>query len=331
MISLYNFLDNNLYEIASHVKNSHSFEVNAVSFENADYLITGLFDLYFLRTKYFGISKDDYIFVNLNHEKLNLENLDIIFLRKLSEVTGFEFVSINSTKNYLDNQNKYIVLYYAFDLPQEVLRFLYSYNYLLSNRVIHIVYSQADTKIFEKKVKIILSDEFLENYVKNQFKIFNINTDLIPSTLDKIQGNISTLFRILPDILLSSKDKKAVDYSIGTSNSIHQYESTLRNHEDSSTAIGEMSDQSDSMLNVKMNLDFLTRREQDLYAILTQKKFISRDELVEIVWGKSKIGKISNNAIDQLISRMRKKFVNAGYSKNYIYSVKGKGLGIVSD
>lgn len=70
----------------------------------------------------------------------------------------------------------------------------------------------------------------------------------------------------------------------------------------------------------------LTEREQMIYDALLQKKFLSRDEFAEIVWGEDAKSKANPDAIDQIISRLRRKFVKAGYDKKYITSKKGEGI-----
>ena len=72
----------------------------------------------------------------------------------------------------------------------------------------------------------------------------------------------------------------------------------------------------------------LTPREESIFTALKEKMFISRLELAEIAWGKVKGSKASNDAIDQVISRLRKKFVQAGYPRDYIFAKKGEGVGL---
>lgn len=333
----YHLLENQLYEISSLIKNKISFEINAKSLSNANIFIKELFFDYHLRNKFFGSVKDNFIFIDLNNENIDLENIDIILLRKVSEETGIDFLSLNSLKNYIETRDIILVLYYSFSLPQNVLRFLYSYNYLLANRVLHIVFSQFDSKVFDRKVRIDLSRELLEVYVKNQLNFFNMSLDFTDEVLNAIDADIKNLPEIIKSKIIESGNT-ALDQSdsiVEENLDIIFEEKQIANIEtvEDKKVENEPSIQLDN-LNSKVDFeekDFLTRRENNLYAELLQKKFLTRQEVVSIVWGKSKVNKISNDAIDQLISRMRKKFIKAGYSTDYIYVRKGKGVGVKRD
>ncbi len=70
----------------------------------------------------------------------------------------------------------------------------------------------------------------------------------------------------------------------------------------------------------------LTAREQSILDALRERTSISRQEVAIIAWGEEKGAQATDDAIDQVLSRLRKKLVNAGYPKTYITSVKGEGV-----
>lgn len=70
----------------------------------------------------------------------------------------------------------------------------------------------------------------------------------------------------------------------------------------------------------------LTPREKEIYKELKRKKFISRLHLAEIAVGRQAAPSMKADAIDQIISRLRRKFVQAGFAKNYIAVRKGQGV-----
>lgn len=334
MQNIYSLIENQLYEISSLLKNKISFEINAKSLSNANIFIKELFFDYYLRNKFFGNVKDNFIFIDLNNENIDLENIDIILLRKVSEETGIDFLSLNSLKNYIETRDITLVLYYSFSLPQNVLRFLYSYNYLLSNRVLHILFSQFDSKVFERKVRIDLSRELLEVYVKNQLNFFNMSLDFTDEVINSIDADIKNLPEIIKSKIIESantlldQSESMVEENLDIIFEEKQIANiqTVENEKVENEDPIQL-DNSNSKVDFEEK-DFLTRRENDLYNELLQRKFMTRQEVVSIVWGKSKVNKISNDAIDQLISRMRKKFIKAGYDTDYIYVRKGEGVGV---
>ncbi|KKT75244.1 MAG: hypothetical protein UW69_C0018G0015 [Microgenomates group bacterium GW2011_GWA2_44_7] len=89
----------------------------------------------------------------------------------------------------------------------------------------------------------------------------------------------------------------------------------------------EIEVQKDSLIWNGVNLlDLFTPTEQGIIIELTKKNELSREELSKLLWGSQSQEKYSDWAIDQTISRMRKKLVMAGISEEKFRTVKGKGL-----
>ncbi|MDP2861148.1 MAG: winged helix-turn-helix domain-containing protein, partial [bacterium] len=71
----------------------------------------------------------------------------------------------------------------------------------------------------------------------------------------------------------------------------------------------------------------LTKQEErTLYQLIQDKgKLLTRDKIADAVCGKNALDKYSSWAIDQTVSRLRKKLVKLGYLKDIIKTYKGKG------
>ncbi|MCA9374720.1 winged helix-turn-helix transcriptional regulator, partial [Candidatus Dojkabacteria bacterium] len=72
----------------------------------------------------------------------------------------------------------------------------------------------------------------------------------------------------------------------------------------------------------------LSQRELHIlkYFIRNANKVISREEIAQLIWGKLSADKYSDWAIDQSISRLRKKLGDNAYESAFIKTVKGRGF-----
>lgn len=324
--------------LADCLKNRISCELVAMSKLEVDMVLSKFFENYTIRCKYFGEAQDNFIFVNLQIHEIRIEEFDHVIFGLINASTESKLNTITDLRYYLEKTEKFLVLYFSADLPIEIRRFLYSYFYLLSGRVIYFVYVKENLDIeegFGRRVYIHVTEDLLKHYFLNTFAVLGLDEKLLDQVFEKIIDDVAyfpRLFRNFTEQYLAGIDH----YQRVTNDAISDVETlsdSLNNNTDSSTKKVEASVDSkadQTRLDRNHPLEFLTRREQELYNVLVDKKFISRDELVEIVWGKSMIGNVSNDAIDQLISRLRKKFVKAGFSKDYIYVIKGKGIGLRS-
>lgn len=70
-----------------------------------------------------------------------------------------------------------------------------------------------------------------------------------------------------------------------------------------------------------------TRQEHELLTYFLKKSNIvhSRDEIAETIWGKESYEKYSDWAIDQLISKIRKKLKKLGANGNALITIRGRG------
>jgi hypothetical protein len=329
-------LDAYFVYLADCLKNRISCELTAISKLEVDMVLSKFFENHSVRYKYLGEAQDDFIFVNLHIHDIRIEELDKIILNIINPSVGSKLNNITELRQYLEKTEKLLVLYFSANLPVEIRRFLYSYFYLLSGRVVYFVYVPNNfdiTESVERRVYIQVAQDLLKNYFLNTLAILGLDARLTDQVFEKIMDDYAyfhKLFRSFTEQYLVSIDhhKRVTTHVISEVETLSE---SLSSNIDSSAkkveaTINSKSDQ--THFDGKHLSAFLTRREQELYDVLREKKFISRDELVEIVWGKSMTGNVSNDAIDQFISRLRKKFVKAGFSKDYIYVVKGKGVGL---
>lgn len=71
----------------------------------------------------------------------------------------------------------------------------------------------------------------------------------------------------------------------------------------------------------------LTRQEHQLLASFLRQpnKLFARDEIAEVIWAKESYEKYSDWAIDQLISKLRKKLADLGVAEKALVTVRGRG------
>ena len=74
-----------------------------------------------------------------------------------------------------------------------------------------------------------------------------------------------------------------------------------------------------------------TRQEYSVLSMLLQKKskLCTRDDIGDILWGNDSYEKYSDWAIDQLMSKLRKKLTDLGV-KEKLVTVRGKGYKLLS-
>jgi DNA-binding response OmpR family regulator len=80
------------------------------------------------------------------------------------------------------------------------------------------------------------------------------------------------------------------------------------------------------LLNRKPIEEYFTRQEYTVLSLMIRKggRLCSRDDIGEALWGEDSYEKYSNWAIDQLISKLRKKIKKLGI-KNGLKTIRGRG------
>jgi hypothetical protein len=80
--------------------------------------------------------------------------------------------------------------------------------------------------------------------------------------------------------------------------------------------------------NKKILLDkYLNTTEKDIYSLLAKNKrrLIKKENIAKVIWGQNYAEKYSDWAVDQVISRFRKKISKAGIDPKSLSTIKGKG------
>lgn len=328
----YEFLDKTFSEIVDLVKQNISFIIRARSYHNADYIVKTLFENYIVRSKYLGRKLNDYYLLNFGANISNYEEMDTELIKYFSYLVGIEFINFQSILRYLEDQDKYIVLYANIDAKQEIARYLLSYSFILKNRIIFIFSSDHDIDLIEKKVYVEFSNAFLNFYIKKKLFEMNAKDVDIEEVINQCQGDLGKVYK---SIYISITQKNNLNDKVSLS---HPYSTYLdlstenKNLNNSDTVNKNKSENKDysrlEKITKETTKDILTPREKAILETLKEKRFITRSELANIVWGETLGPKASNDAIDQVISRLRRKLVKLGFPKNYIYSKKGQGVGI---
>ncbi len=343
------------YEELSHLLNSFkSFEMRSVSNDNIKYFINNFFESYSLRKKYLKNNCDKYIFIHLQKDNFDFKDIDKFLLAEVSNSIGIEFTNLTSLANYLETQDQYLTMLFSTN-NEYSLRFLLSYSYLLRNKFIIILGSVSNANYFDKSLQLNFSDAFINFYIGNILEKIGTNITELKIDINEVKGDIYYISQILHEILtqktynevpseivslepinLDLNDTKEIQRNnleipeqIRERTEIIAPESAkkdIRHYNSKDEIQNDISGIPDAN-NITNSLN-LTARENAIYETLVKESFISRPQLAEIVWGDE--GKnAKDDAIDQVISRLRRKFVKAGYSKDYIFSKKGEGVGIV--
>jgi len=326
----YEFLDKIFKEAGDLIKQNTSFVVNTKSFFNAGYFIKTLFENYTVRSKYLGKKINDYYFINFDTNISDFEEIDSDLLKTFSYLVGIEFINIQSVLSYLEEQDKFIVLYAYIESNQKLARFLLSYSFILKNRIIFIFASVLETDLIEKKVDIVFSDAFMNFYIERKLVEMNVGDIDINKVMRRCEGDLGMVYQSINAVVLEKynlEEKEFVDKSHPKALAEEITNENIKILTIDASKKKELNNY-DKLTSRESSQPSLTSREESIFNILKEKKFITRVELAKIVWGDSLGQNASNDAIDQVISRLRRKFVKSGFPKDYIYSKKGEGVGI---
>lgn len=121
-----------------------------------------------------------------------------------------------------------------------------------------------------------------------------------------------------------SKNKDIVQFSIPL---FEEYVRELRSKHSKSSADIEIKD---GLVYLKGQAidEELSVQELNILTFLIDRysKVVSRDEVAEVIWGEEKSEEYSDWAIDQAVSRIRKKLGDNGYKPTYLHTVRGRGF-----
>ncbi len=296
-------------------------------------------------------------YIHLNHIDKD-SDIEKVLIQEISLIFGKVIQNLSNLNNFLQINNK--KLYVSLENEEEAIKQkIYSFKYILGNRLNFIFYNTNDVFVTDEFFKIFVPQfvikEILElrlNELQISLKeeekeklIFHISLNImeidsiiikylyskIPNGLDQsLQNNPVKPPMPLNDTLIPAEESSIENAVLNSARPELKHIEVKPNIEiknentNLSKAVATVNQQNKVKLedvNVK-----LTPRENEIYQNLKEKKSITRDELSSIVWGEEASIKGNPDAIDQIISRLRKKFVKAGYDKSFITSVKGEGI-----
>ncbi len=288
-------VDDLYFMIVSSLKRGDSTLLLCKSVIESTAFLNTLFNDYKTRTKYFGRQRDDYAFFesNLNGET-DIRLIDQKFLESI--VLEFEqsFTELTEVKNYLESRNLTLVVMLQSDESQ-LLRYFLSYKFIFGEHIVFLYLSNKENLYFDNVINLSELVDWVESITESEESV--------------LPGELQFLPQDAPEIV----EEKIVNPIRSETKSINKVKHEPRVHFPSKVHSGQIVEPS------------LTARENLIYSMLKARTFVSRLDIAVSVWGED--GKTaSDDAIDQVISRMRKKFVQAGYPKKYITSKKGEGV-----
>jgi hypothetical protein len=318
---------------------------------------------YNFRKRLFRNLLDQFIFINIENDVLLNDSAILTLLSIHTYKRAEDFYQIYQ---YLEDRNKTIVLY-SDSKNIQFQQNLYSYKFFLAERLNFVFVSELETSCpgFEKIEVLPLT---LESIIRDEILKYDVPLDLV-QVFNKSQGDITKIHEAVMSVIINTNrelQREIEAFKSKTFEAKPQISVTISNGEIGDTISKEeilpipkpiietiesiQSEVSDQEIPKPIIISLepkiikkkkvkiiskdalnLSEREKAIYKILLDKKFISRNKIVSIAWGKDHIGEIKDDAIDQLISRMRRKFVKAGYEKKYITSKKGEGVVLINN
>jgi DNA-binding winged helix-turn-helix (wHTH) protein len=309
---------------------------------------------------------DDFIFVSIPEYENIDEEFDLNFLNLLLQSdSSLDSSNFFELQEKLVSTEKVLVIYSA-SFKSEYQKLIFSYKYYLGNHIefvfptkerkqtddftvidfpLHITESvvrdrvqSLGFKLNENEILEIVNamngdieavDESIMKYLyKRSTVTLSDNTDLQPETQNnevEKRESIQEAQEIQGQSENESKDVMTEEKQVAEEEPAERVLELEREQQEPPKVSKIISTQK-SVSSDSNNILQLTEREQRVYDALLSNKFLSRDAFSEIIWGDEASIKSNPDAIDQIISRMRRKFVKAGFDKKYITSRKGEGI-----
>jgi hypothetical protein len=341
---LFDLLRNDMEEFAKYITWGESIRIISASRENINLFLSLIFDSYTIRKNMFKNHSDEILFLNLEVDhNSEVTDPDKFILSELNSMLKINLFTIEDLNNFFNEVQKKLIVMLPDSLTEHQLRLFLSLKFYLKDRVQFILNTINDIPGFTRTFILNLSDEFIEYYWHHYCSEFEVTDINVP--YDYINRDISQVRKL---ILRTHFDKKplSIDLKSNFNTEIEQIIEENFKADSIDSAPGEIDminnakqetskpDTQNTKKQVMTNpirvtkqteINFLTKREQKVFNYLIKKNFIKRKKLSSLVWNDPDI---NDDAIDQFISRMRRKFVKNGYDKNYIFVKKGEGVGI---
>lgn len=271
-----------------------------------------------------------FIDFTLNSDRQNYRDtfsrFEFLYFRNEKNMEDLEEEIVGLARNNDYNlENKYII---CIELDNIKIRFVM--GFALQHNFRLIVVNEKDSKIFTDKIYVTYSQLFLNDLYKRLSLIFDKPYKI--TRLNKIsdiyqnvfENNVDTSNTVISDNFESVKNP----------NEMHdkkEYKTKKETKEKEIKSADDLTHKTTLTLeDVESMSDLLTLKEINVLRYLVKHGMITRGLLVKIVWQKD-INNVSADAIDQFVSRLRKKLVGFNYSKNILKSRKGQGWKINGD
>lgn len=307
-------------------------------------LIEFLFNDYDTRFTLFGKQKDNFIFIT-NEEELQNNFSPYAFLSLFSIKTSRNFNSFPEIYTYLEDREQTVILY-ADKISDEIKLQLYTLKYYLGDLILFVFHEITGEVSSPNFIRITIQDSAIENIIQERLDEFRVSFT-IQDILHEMNGDIDELGNAIIKLILQKSQSnpqllKELSDKVTAGENLQEIEISIEKVETKHIEEPSFQDIKSNQVKTKRNRTIsdnknigkeitkddikLTERERSIYATLLKKDFISREELSHIVWGEDANTKSNPDAIDQIISRLRRKFVQAGYGKEYIKVKKGEGI-----
>jgi hypothetical protein len=273
--------------------------------------------------------KDNIILDIINHCKDIVDKKDKIFV---FVGTKYEDMELQEFKKLLVSISRIV---------SENRRCFFSILNIVDREILQKIVSEkpsAHAIITRVKTMPLISGKLLESYIRQRFKEYNkivsqSDINMISSKTGGILFLTRELIRNFPnegqlnERLLSIWGKLSVKYRELLLNNIGNQEGDLFEIGATNLSIFKSkiefleSDPEKSMLNQ------LNETELGLYRLFKSKKgnLITRDQIAQVIWGKKYEERYSDWAIDQTMSRFRKKIQKYYLPKETVKTIKGEG------
>lgn len=314
---------------------------------NPLFLIHSLLNDQHLDEMYMGRNSHQFRFMLLDTDTLHaLQYPNSTFVEVISKALSREhFKSYEDIVHYLNSENKYLVLYSHAESESNIKN-LFEYKMYFGSRLLFVFSTDnvvINSDYFET---VLLENGVIRNIIEERLVELDVilDTQEVETLTDDVKSDIFQIDEsIIKFLYKKTQNTHATEMQVATAtiaeetkkrislDQINQSFETIQPSPKPFPKVDRVSTQKPSqplgtaLKSVTPGLH-LTVREEAVYGVLQKNKFISREELADLVWGPGASASVSPDAIDQFVSRMRKKFVNAGFEKGYITSKKGEGV-----
>lgn len=306
-----------LSNIVDSLLKGKSLNIVAANKKISDLYVLSLFCLYDLRSLAFKNFNNSFVFINLSDPNLVESNVDEYINNKLSSIFNINFTSLVDINEYINVAGHKLVIYFSSN-DLFFIKTIFSYSFSFRNNVLFILHTTDKLNFIGQK--------FIMDIIEfnNNIEIFKNNSLVEFAKYLGYTNDILCLIKVISELLelnfisntdtnkLSTKVVMQNQNKITKSTNTHEKKLTKQYHNEKNA------------IDI-FNLPFLTEREIMFLEKLNEKKFLSRNEIKDILWGVNS-NTITDDALDQFISRLRQKLTKNKLKKGIIQTIKGKGI-----